>query len=111
MVTRFSVRIWDGADASVVSSGVNVNGATVCLIQLSGVASGSNSVIFQGKVGTKDDVNWDSIGATLVTGSTVAANATVDGIYRLEVAGLAEIRLNPDLQAGGITADARFTDQ
>lgn len=105
------VRIFSGANSSQQSSGLEVNGKTVALVQLSGVASGANSVIFEGKVKAKSDVNWDDIGATLVTGSTVANNATVDGIYRLDVAGLSQFRLNLDRQGGTITADARLVDQ
>ena len=104
------VTLLEAAAVDSISSHINVDGMTTALIQVDGVASGVNSAAFQGRLST--GAAWVTIGVTLVSGSAVSATILADGIYKADIAGLAQVRFNlVDRAAGAITANMRMTDQ
>lgn len=90
------------------SSAVQVGRFTNALVEVSGISG--DVITMQARL--TPGGGFYAIGVTNISGSTLSGTINADGIYRLTIDGLADVRSNiTTYSAGSLNINIRFTDK
>lgn len=95
--------------ASEASSALNLKGFTQGIIEVSGISG--DTIVAQGRLSAYG--GWYALGVVNVTNATGAVSASIvaDGLYRLNLAAIAEIRTDTTRSAGTLNIGIRLSDE